>query len=282
MFRDTGRLPGEARNHSYTAIVGSDRGAARRRDRPRPLRPVRRRPPLHRRRSGPSRCRSDCDDGPFGRGTGGQLRYEVTAQGRRAPTTLWIAVAGSENSAGEAEREFRRLTRNPERLLARRRSARARRWRAGRGSTCPATGCSQDSIDWGKQNLADLTQTATRPRDPLDQRGQAVDVRGRRRRAISWVGAGFPDYPWLFAVDGEYTAHASVTLGQFGPIKDHMRAMRDDLRHPQRRLRRGRARGRRGRLGLARQGHAHAERRRACSCRTSTRTRSSSSPAPSR
>ena len=44
---------------------------------------------------------------------------------------------------------------------------------------------------------------------------------------IKWVGAGFPDYPWLFAVDGEYTAHANVTLGQFEPIKDHMRAIRD-------------------------------------------------------
>jgi hypothetical protein len=44
---------------------------------------------------------------------------------------------------------------------------------------------------------------------------------------IGWVGAGFPDYPWLFATDGEYTAHASVTLGQFEAIKDHMRALRD-------------------------------------------------------
>ena len=44
---------------------------------------------------------------------------------------------------------------------------------------------------------------------------------------IGWVGAGFPDYPWLFATDGEYTAHASVALGQFESIKDHMRALRD-------------------------------------------------------
>ena len=44
---------------------------------------------------------------------------------------------------------------------------------------------------------------------------------------IDWIGAGFPDYPWLFAVDGAYTAHASVALGQFGPIKAHMRAVRD-------------------------------------------------------
>ena len=48
---------------------------------------------------------------------------------------------------------------------------------------------------------------------------------------MRWIGAGFPDYPWLFGVDGEYTAHASVTLGQFGPIKDHMRALRDISDH---------------------------------------------------
>ena len=42
-----------------------------------------------------------------------------------------------------------------------------------------------------------------------------------------WLAAGFPDYPWLFSTDGEYTAFASVALGQFEPIEDHMRALRD-------------------------------------------------------
>jgi len=42
-----------------------------------------------------------------------------------------------------------------------------------------------------------------------------------------WVGAGWPDYPWLFATDGEYSAFAAVAAGQFAAIKDHMRALRD-------------------------------------------------------
>ena len=42
-----------------------------------------------------------------------------------------------------------------------------------------------------------------------------------------FVGAGFPDYPWLFATDGEFTAFASVALGQFEPIKEHMRALKE-------------------------------------------------------
>ena len=32
----------------------------------------------------------DCDDGPFGKGTGGQLRYDVRVKGHDS-TTLWIA-----------------------------------------------------------------------------------------------------------------------------------------------------------------------------------------------
>ena len=66
---------------------------------------------------------SECDDGPFGRGTGGQLRYDVRVP-RNGTATLWIAVAGSDDSPAEARREFTRLTTRPARLLARKRAAR--------------------------------------------------------------------------------------------------------------------------------------------------------------
>ena len=42
-----------------------------------------------------------------------------------------------------------------------------------------------------------------------------------------WLGAGWPDYTWLFGTDGEYTAFAAVAAGQFAPIKAHLRALRD-------------------------------------------------------
>ena len=42
-----------------------------------------------------------------------------------------------------------------------------------------------------------------------------------------WIGAGWPDYPWLFATDGEYTGFAAVASGQFAAIEDHLRALRD-------------------------------------------------------
>ena len=44
---------------------------------------------------------------------------------------------------------------------------------------------------------------------------------------MRFFGAGFPDYPWLFATDGEFTAFAAVAAGQFEPIADHLKALRD-------------------------------------------------------
>jgi hypothetical protein len=44
---------------------------------------------------------------------------------------------------------------------------------------------------------------------------------------VRWIGAGWPDYPWLFATDGEYTAFAAVAAGQFDAAKNHLRALRD-------------------------------------------------------
>ena len=82
-------------------------------------------------------------------------------------------------------------------------------------------------IDWGKQNLADLTQTRVGPADPLDQPGQAVPAAAGHRASARWFGAGFPDYPWIFATDGEYTAFAAMALGQFQTAEDHLRTLRD-------------------------------------------------------
>jgi hypothetical protein len=84
-----------------------------------------------------------------------------------------------------------------------------------------------EGIDWGKQNILDLSQVATglRIRD-VDEGRQYPPPLGTVSR-IRFVGAGFPDYPWLFATDGEYTAFASVAVGQFEVIEDHARALRD-------------------------------------------------------
>ena len=50
---------------------------------------------VHGRRGLAARCPAECDDGPFGNGTGGELRYRVKVRGHGSKT-LWIAVAGSD------------------------------------------------------------------------------------------------------------------------------------------------------------------------------------------
>ena len=223
VFRDTGRLPGETSNHSYTAIVGSNRDPLTGRTGPGHYGPF---------GDGrvcaadqtPAPMPSECDDGPFGRGTGGQLRYKVKVPGGGS-RTVWIAVAGSENSVAEARSGFRDLIDRPAAQLGEKRAAREALGRWTR-LELPGNPLLQQSIDWGKQNLADLTQTATDLEIRWTNEGREWTFEGDVPR-ITWVGAGFPDYPWLFAVDGEYTTHANVTLGQFEAIKDHMRAIRD-------------------------------------------------------
>ena len=85
-------------------------------------------------------------------------------------------------------------------------------------------------IDWSKQNLADMVQDVQDLQlRPVDQ-GKAYPAPVERLARARFVGAGWPDYPWLFATDGQYTAFASVAIGQFEPIKDHLRALRDASR----------------------------------------------------
>ena len=91
------------------------------------------------------------------------------------------------------------------------------------------------------------------PADPRRRRGQAVP--GRRSgpsRSARWIGAGYPDYPWIFATDAEYTAFASVAAGQFEAIEDHARALRDVSVILNGAVGQGRARDRRRRVGVLR------------------------------
>ena len=222
VFNDVGTLPLEPAEHSYTAIVGSNRDPVDGDTGPGHYGPF---------GAGRTCAPTDetslpsaCDDGPFGRGTGGRLHYQVDVPGHGS-ATLWIAVAGSERSADEAESEFARLIDAPAAQLARKRYKRetlANRTRLD----LPGDEQLARSIDWGKQNLADLTQVAKDLDIRWTNQGHEWTHEGFVPK-IRWVGAGFPDYPWLFGVDAEYTAHASVTLGQFRAIKDHMRALRD-------------------------------------------------------
>lgn len=159
---------------------------------------------------------SACDDGPHGRGAGGRLSYAVTVR-PGATETVWVAVAATREDLAGA-------TRSPGHQLARK--VRARAALAARSRVdLPGDRTLQTAVDAGKQNLADLTQTATDLQLRFVDRGNAYPPPIGTIDRVTFIGAGYPDYPWLFATDGEYTAFAAVALGQFEPISEHLRAL---------------------------------------------------------
>jgi hypothetical protein len=222
-FREQGALRHEnATPHDYAAYVASDRrpsGAE-----------VNTAPNGHRGPQGTNVCTAEeppsaCDDGPFGEGVGGQLRYEVTVRGGSSET-LWIAVAGSDKGVSQARGELRAALRNPERALAEKVAARER-WGSYTKLSLPGDRRLQQAVDWGKQNVLDLTRYSEDLQIRWLDQGKEYTAPLGTVDSARWVGAGYPDYPWMFATDGEYTAFASVAMGQFEPIKDHLIGLRD-------------------------------------------------------
>jgi hypothetical protein len=166
-----------------------------------------------------------CKDSFSGKGTGGQLRYRVALE-RNQPKTLWFAVAGSESGPAAARERAAAALADPQALLA---AKRAEREQLDGRTKLTLTGNQNvaEGIDWSKQNLADSVQRASNMRIRDVDEGRAYPAPLGHLAEARWLGAGWPDYPWLFGTDGEYTAYASVAVGQFEPIQDHLRALKD-------------------------------------------------------
>ena len=219
VFHDRGTPHPNAGPHDWVAVVGStpdpDDGEAG--------------PGHWGPQSPPVLCTSEaqfwCDEGPFGEGTGGQLRHEVSvpAGGER---TVWVAVAGSDQGARQARAQLRAALADPDAALA---AKRASREQAARYSkvTLPADERLAEGIEWGKQNLLDLTQRADRLQVRDVNEGKDYPPPAGTLAHVGWIGAGYPDYPWIFATDAEYTAFAAVAAGQFEAIVEHARGLRD-------------------------------------------------------
>jgi hypothetical protein len=225
VFTDDGTVGGGAPVHHYAALVGSDRtpstgtAAATGGD--------------FRGPQAGKTCAADdgtsppsaCDDGPYGRGTGGQLDYGVTVPAHGS-TTLWIAVAGSDHGLSDAQAQLHAALADPGRELQAKIASR-NALAANTVVSLPGDRLLQNAISWGKQNLADLTQTASDLQIRWTNQGTQYPAPLGTVTHARWFGAGYPDYPWIFATDGEYTAFPAVALGQFGTIEDHLRALRD-------------------------------------------------------
>jgi hypothetical protein len=226
LFREVGRPPVDnAEDHDWAAVVGAaDRAAAietgtgfRGPQDPPVICP----PSGEGQPEPPPRC----DDTAYGKGAGGRLRYEVRVPAG-ASRTLWIAVAGSERGPEAAQSEASAALEDPERLLRRKVAGRVGLSRFTRLSL-PGDPLLAQGIDWSKQNLADSVQVAEDLEIRETNAGERYPAPEGELEAVRFLGAGWPDYPWLFATDGEYTAFASVAVGQFEPVMDHLRALRD-------------------------------------------------------
>ncbi|MGH3387415.1 MAG: hypothetical protein ACRDOO_00885 [Actinomadura sp.] len=222
VFRDKGTPPvPNADAHDFTALVAADRA-----------------PTAHQLGAGhrgpqepPVVCPAEgdqpdhCDDTAFGKGTGGRLTYEVKVPANQN-VTVWLAVAGSEQSAGAARSALDTALRDPAGALARKMADR-RRLAGNTVVDLPGDRLLQQSVEWSKQNLADSVMEARDLRFRVTNAGAAFPAADGRLDRARWFGAGFPDYPWLFGTDGEYTAYAAVAAGQFDTIKAHLRALRE-------------------------------------------------------
>jgi hypothetical protein len=166
-----------------------------------------------------------CDDSASGKGAGGQLSYDVPLEAGQ-PHTIWVAVAGSEQGPASAHSELDTLLANPESALGQKVSERLE-VREKTQLNIPGDQQLEESIDWSKQNLADSVQVAEDLQIRETDEGRQYPPPEGTIDRVRFLGAGFPDYPWLFGTDGEFTAFASVGVGQFEPIKDHLRALKE-------------------------------------------------------
>ncbi|MFF0264753.1 glycogen debranching protein [Kribbella sp. NPDC004536] len=166
-----------------------------------------------------------CDDSLSGKGTGGGLTYDVPLKAGEQKT-IWFAVAGSDQGSKAAQSEYRKALSNPDMLLRAKTAAR-QQIDSQSAVDLPGDRLLQQSVEWSKQNLADSVQQANNLQIRDVNEGKDYPASLGTVPTARWFGAGFPDYPWLFATDGEYTAFAAVAAGQFDTVKEHLEALRD-------------------------------------------------------
>ena len=164
-----------------------------------------------------------CDDTAYGKGAGGELTYPVTvpAGGSR---TIWLTVAGSDQGLASAQAQFRAASARPAAELAAKVAARARLDAQTRVSLPGDPGLAR-SVTWSKQDLADLTQQADNLTIRDTEQGTVYPAPLATVPSIRFEGAGYPDYPWMFATDQEYTVFALLAAGQFATAEAGLRSL---------------------------------------------------------
>ena len=286
------RRPEAADNRPDTAAFdgGALRVHRRRRAAGAPRSRARRPTPRRRRRVGPasaarSRARSARTDEHVA-----AERAATTARSARAPAAS-CATACTRRRAARADRLGRgrrlrpgladarascRALRDPDAQLAAKVAARDA-LAARSGVDLPGDRQLQEAVDWGKQNLADLTQTATNLKIRFVDQGKAYPppvgtvASARRSSAPATPTTRGCSPPTASTRRSRRSRSASSRRS-----RTHLSALRDGLRRAQRPLGQGRARDRHRRLGLLRRQH---RRPATPTSRPSSRARSRSSGA---
>ena len=173
---------------------------------------------------GPAPAR--CDDSAAGKGAGGRLRYRLDIPSGGS-ATLWIAVAGSEAGPAAATSELDAALARPGRPRSQAKMASREQVASRTQVDLPGDRLLEQGIEWSKQNLADSVQAADDLKVRFTDEGKQYPPPTGTVPHVRFFGAGFPDYPWLFATDGEFTSFAAVAAGQFETVEDHLRALRD-------------------------------------------------------
>jgi hypothetical protein len=164
-----------------------------------------------------------CDDTAYGKGAGGELTYSVSVPAH-ASRTIWFTVAGSDQGLAAAQAQFRTASANPVGELAAKLASRQQVNSQTRVSL-PGDPMLAQSVTWSKQDLADLTQQVDNLHIRDTEEGTVYPAPLATVPSIRFEGAGFPDYPWMFATDQEYTMFALLAAGQFATAEAGLRSL---------------------------------------------------------
>jgi hypothetical protein len=221
VFQEIGNPPvANATPHSWAAVVGATgltpasgtTGSAFRGPQD---------PPVICPASGPDLFR--CDDTGFGKGAGGELTYKLKLNAKTS-MTVWFTVAGSDQGLTAAQAEYQAASANPAGELQAKVAAR-RALDSQTQVSLPADPSLAAAVTWSKQDLADLTQQADNVNIRQTEQGTVYPPPAGFLPSIRFEGAGFPDYPWMFATDQEYTMFALLAAGQFTAAEDGLRSL---------------------------------------------------------
>lgn len=175
-------------------------------------------------RWGPIPAAEQADYLEHGNGTGAEITWQIRAEAG-AVTTLWIAIAGSHTGIEEAEQAASSALADPMKALTDKVTARQELW--ARTQVELPDPLLQAAFDWAKLNMADLRRTVKQVQVRDVAEGKSFPDPVSTLPEITGIGAGFPDYPWLFGTDGAYTSFPLVASGQWDTAMAHLRAIRD-------------------------------------------------------